>query len=439
MSVSDNSEIQAGSVPDIGSDATPDQAGAAMPVASGDRISSLDFIRGIAVMGILAANIVAFGQPLVAYMYPEGFMVPSGDPDGWMWIAQFVIIDNKMRTLFTLLFGAGLYLFMERAWARGATRWLQFRRLLILLLIGFVHFFLIWKGDILTPYAVWGMVALLFITLSAKAQMATGIVVYIAGGIIYSAILGAMYFFSVMDPAGDAELIAAQAELALIQDPEVADGLIEAGLIRGGNYIGYVGHTFTEHGLMPFAAWLQVSFETFPLILIGMALYRLGFFKGAYDRAKMIRWGWIGLIGGALGSLAIGLFNQADGFGYIVTLWSFIGLSTFTQLPMALGIAALLVAYSPGWTGWLAERVRAAGRAAFTNYLGTSIVMLFVFHGWALGLYGELNRPQLYLVVVLAWALMLAWSKPWLDRFKYGPLEWLWRCLTYGRLFPLRR
>ena len=106
---------------------------------------------------------------------------------------------------------------------------------------------------------------------------------------------------------------------------------------------------------------------------------------------------------------------------------------------MALGIAALLVAYSPGWTDWLAERVRAAGRAAFTNYLGTSILMLFVFHGWALGLFGELNRPQLYLVTALTWVLMLVWSKPWLDRFRYGPLEWLWRCLTYRKLFPLRR
>jgi hypothetical protein len=80
-----------------------------------------------------------------------------------------------------------------------------------------------------------------------------------------------------------------------------------------------------------------------------------------------------------------------------------------------------------------------AGRAAFTNYLGTSIVMMFVFHGWALGLFGQLNRPQLYIVVALASVLMLAWSKPWLDRYRYGPLEWLWRCLTYGKVFPLRK
>ena len=76
---------------------------------------------------------------------------------------------------------------------------------------------------------------------------------------------------------------------------------------------------------------------------------------------------------------------------------------------------------------------------AFSNYLGTSILMTLIFHPWAGGLWGQFNRPQLYLVVVMAWIIMLAWSKPWLEHFRYGPLEWLWRCLTYWKLFPLRR
>ena len=76
---------------------------------------------------------------------------------------------------------------------------------------------------------------------------------------------------------------------------------------------------------------------------------------------------------------------------------------------------------------------------AFSNYLGTSIIMMFVFHGWALGLFGQLGRVELIGVVLVAWTAMLAWSKPWLARFRYGPLEWLWRCLTYGKVFPLRR
>jgi uncharacterized protein len=150
-------------------------------------------------------------------------------------------------------------------------------------------------------------------------------------------------------------------------------------------------------------------------------------------------WGWAGLIAGGLLHLAIGLFVRENGFGFYTVQAAFIGWSPLPKLAMMLGLAALMVEYSPRWTGELAERVRAAGRAAFTNYLGTSIAMLFVFHGWALGLFGELNRPQLYIVVALAWAVMLLWSKPWLERYRYGPLEWLWRCMTYGRIFSLKR
>ncbi len=106
---------------------------------------------------------------------------------------------------------------------------------------------------------------------------------------------------------------------------------------------------------------------------------------------------------------------------------------------MILGLLALMASYGPAMTGWLGQRVSAAGRIAFTNYLGTSVLMMLVFHGWAGGLFGQLSRAQLLVVMVLAWAVMLAWSKPWLDRFRYGPLEWLWRCLTYGKIFAFKR
>jgi uncharacterized protein len=154
----------------------------------------------------------------------------------------------------------------------------------------------------------------------------------------------------------------------------------------------------------------------------------------------MKRWGWIGFGGGALASLALGWWAVARDFAPFLTQFLFNGPSAFPRLPMVLGIASLLVLWAP-WaaqTG-LGRRFVAAGRMAFSNYIGTSLVMMLVFHGWAGGLYAELHRTELLVVVVLAWALMLAWSKPWLDRFRYGPLEWLWRCLTYWKVFPLRR
>jgi uncharacterized protein len=209
--------------------------------------------------------------------------------------------------------------------------------------------------------------------------------------------------------------------------------------IASGDYGGLVTHRVTQQWYQPLANAMLFGLETLPLMLIGVALYRLGFFSGGYDRGKMLMWGWIGLIAGGALHLAAGLVVQSSGFSFYSTLAAFVGWSVLPRLWMVLGLAALLVVYAPSATGWLGDRIRAAGRAAFTNYLGTSVLMMLVFHGWALGLFGELNRPQLYIVVALAWVVMLAWSKSWLDRYRYGPLEWLWRCLTYRQVFPLRK
>lgn len=416
-----------------------DMEPAAAPVTSGERISSLDFIRGIAVMGILAANIVAFGQPFNAYIYPEAFIGGSGDPDGWLWITQFVLVDGKMRGLFTLLFGAGMYLFMERAWNRGQTRKLQAWRLFILLIFGLIHFFLIWIGDILSLYALVGFLALACMRWSAKAQLWVGFIGYVFGALLYAAMFTFPYLI-VDTSLGEAPGVA-EARTAMVEgvDAALADDAEVTVLKQSGDYAGLVVRRLTQDAVMVPSNALLFMFETLPLMLIGMGLYRVGFFSGQFSRSRMVLWGWIGLIAGGILHFLIGLAVQRIGFTFYGGNAAFLGWSPLPRLPMLLGLAALLVTYSPGWTGWLAERVRAAGRAAFTNYLGTSIVMLFVMHGWALGFFGEFNRPELYLVTLGMWALMLLWSKPWLDRFKYGPLEWLWRCLTYRKVFPLKR
>jgi len=417
---------------------TPDLEAAA-PARLPERIGSLDLMRGIAVLGILAANIVAFGQPFSAYMFPETFLVPAGDDGGWMWIAQFVLIDGKMRGIFTVLFGVGLYLFMERAWARGQTRWLQARRLFFLMLFGMVHFFFIWRGDILFYYAVIGFIALLCLDWSPKDQLKVGLLGYFAGAIFYALMMLPLHFIA--DASFGQNVAMAETRVGLEEGKQeaLADDVIESGLKQSGDYIGFVEHRFSEHWFEPLTNVLFLGLESLPLMLIGMGLYRLGFFNGGIDPGRMRFWGWIGFLGGSLLHLLIGLWVQSIGFTYYGTLAAFVGVSPLPRLMMVLGIMALLAVYGPGWKGWLAQRFAAAGRAAFTNYLGTSILMLLVFHGWALGLFGELNRPQLYLVVLSAWIVMLAWSKPWLERYRYGPLEWLWRCLTYRKMFPLKR
>ncbi|SFO98147.1 DUF418 domain-containing protein [Qipengyuania nanhaisediminis] len=415
--------------------ATPDRP---QPVAvSGSRITSLDFIRGIAVMGILAANIFAMGQPFTAYMYPTAFTVPHSAAEGWMWVAQFVLIDGKMRGLFSLLFGAGLYLFMEKTWAKGGTVWLQIKRLLWLGLFGAIHFFFIWRGDILFLYALCGLIAVaIFIGMSVRKQLAFGILAYIVGTLLYGSLI-AMQF--VADTEVDSAVYGQmQEELLQSAEEDLQDGRLETQIRQDGTYGDYVAHNFSAHtGDLAFVMFF--AFETLPLMLFGMVLYRKGLFDGRWRPRSLGAWAWVSLlVGGAL-TLWIALATKAGGITYYGSLAAFVGWTHIPRLFMVLGLVILLAIHAPTAGGWLSDRITAAGRAAFTNYLGTSIVMLFVFGNWGLDLFGRFGRTELYLVVLASWFVMLLWSKPWLDRFRFGPFEWAWRCLTYGRVFPIRR
>jgi len=153
----------------------------------------------------------------------------------------------------------------------------------------------------------------------------------------------------------------------------------------------------------------------------------------------MRKWGWRGLLGGWAFTALVATWPFVSGWTFFRTLLTFNELGRIAQIPIALGAAALLVVNGPRLAETpLGSRFVATGRMAFSNYLGTSILMMFVFHGWALGLFGQFHRPGLMLVVFAVWAAMLLWSKAWLARFRYGPLEWVWRCLTYWRLYPLK-
>lgn len=427
--------MTAGMIPE---ETTPDRP---QPVSvRGERIASLDFIRGIAVMGILAANIFSMGQPFTAYMYPEAFTTGHSDAEDWMWVAQLVLVDGKMRGLFTILFGAGLYLFMEKAWAKSATRWMQVKRLLWLGMFGLIHFYLIWRGDILFAYAASGLMAvLLFINLSARNQLVLGILGYIAGGIFFAISMIFMQVTADGPEPDSAAMSQVRSEFIKAAEADLADGRAETAVRQEGTYLEFVSHTVEQHGTDPLVNVWLLAFETLPLMLIGMALYRIGLFSGEWDPRNQRLWGWVGLGGGGVLTTIIALRTMEGGFTYYGVLAAFLGWSHFPRLLMTLGLAALLALYAPRAGNWIGDRVSATGRAAFTNYIGTSLVMLMVFGNWGFDLFGQLGRSELYLVVLLAWIAMLTWSQPWLVRFRYGPLEWLWRCLTYGKVFPLRQ
>lgn len=409
------------------------------PVTSDARIGSLDFIRGIAVLGILAANIIAFGQPFNAYFWPDAFLTGHGPLSDWLWVGQFILIDGKMRGLFTLLFGAGLALFMQRAWARGATRWLQARRLAFLLLFGLVHYYLIWRGDILILYSVCGFIAMAFLRWQAGALLRVGIAGYVLGGLAYAGTIGMTTLVADTSLGDQPAFAETRAGLDEAFEAAMADDAVEAQILRQGTYADFVRHNLTRHTSEPINNLFLFGLETLPLMLIGMALYRYGLFSGGIDPAKLRRWAWGGIAIGSALTAAIALWVHGQGLPYWGTLSAMTAWMHIPRLPVVIGLAALLALWGARARGWLAQRLSAAGRMAFSNYIGTSLLMMLVFHPWAGGLWGDLTRPELYLVVVLAWIVMLAWSKAWLERFRHGPLEWLWRCLTYGKLFALKR
>lgn len=410
----------------------------AAPVSAQERLTSLDFTRGVAVMGILFANVIGMGQPFSAYTWPGGFLTEHDRLADWLWVAQFVLIDGKMRGLFTLLFGAGLVLFAERAAARGSGRGLALVRLFWLLLFGLAHYYFLWRGDILSLYALCGAIALLALHWSPIQQFAAGLTAYLAGVLWNTAQLAPMWFANETARRNLPEYHGvAEATQALI-DSEKADAMREFAITSDGSWLDRVVHAATAHRWDWWEQFVYSSTEALPLMLMGMALYRAGLFDGRLVRRDQAFWGWVGVLVGALLTLPLGLWVLLGGFTYSGTMLAALGPQALTRLPMVLGLAALL-GLATHADGWLSSRIVGAGRAAFTNYIGSSLLGLLAFQGWALGLFGRTSRESLYLLALTGCVVMLIWSKPWLARFRYGPLEWLWRCLTYRRLFPLRR
>jgi uncharacterized protein len=173
-------------------------------------------------------------------------------------------------------------------------------------------------------------------------------------------------------------------------------------------------------------------------MLFGMAALKTGFLTGNWDEQSYIRVAVRGFLIAVPIYFIIVTLIFLDRFSPVGLFALSMAATVLVRPIMIVAVAALIIVLTDQG-GKLVERIAAAGRAAFTNYLGTSILMTWLFYGWGLGLFGELSRVQLWLVVIAMWAIMLAWSKPWLDRFEYGPLEWLWRSLSRGSLQPMRK
>lgn len=403
------------------------------------RFLEMDALRGFAVMGILAINIAAFAQPEMAFVNPLVSSQVSGLDLG-SWAANFILFDGKMRGLFSLLFGASTALVIERAIASGqsATK-VHFSRMFWLAIFGLFHFFFLWIGDILFLYAGSGCVLFLFRNWSAERLIRWGVIAYVVGAILLITSLASM--LSLLEQAAQAnppqEVLDRISEIYAELGTLPADVAAETARLQGG-FSGLLNHKLSEQWSMPLENLMLGPIETIPLMMIGMGLYKNGFILGQESRAAY------GKIAGWMMAVSLPCFIALAGIAYardFNTIWMMNITQAWSSLPrllMIIGYVALLILIIQRFRdSTLLQRVAAAGRAAFSNYLGTSILMTFIFYGWGLGYFEQFGRFELQLFVFGAWILMLLWSHPWLTRFRYGPLEWLWRSLAKGQVQPM--
>ena len=402
------------------------------------RIRTLDLIRGIAVLGILAINIVSFAGPGSAFFSPN---LPSqgSTADNWVFAFKLVFFEGKMRAMFAMLFGASLLLYLDRREAAGhGGLWLQVRRLFWLGLFGLLHFALFWDGDILFLYACVGFGALILRHAPPTSLIVVALITFAfwqAFGIT-SWLPSVQREISVLN--GTASPSEADIHSEILAEKRREDRIVKDAALTP--FAQAVRNRLSSQADHPLRILAYNWGEAFSYMLIGMALLRSGFFAGQWPAPRLRRLAVIGAGAGLLLTAAFAAWAHPLGYPEL-TMHLALGYALgLPHLLTALGYMALLVMVAPRLlASSLGQHLEAAGKAAFTNYLGSTVLMTAIFSGWGLGLYGQFGTAQQVWFVLLAWGIMLGWSKPWLARFRQGPLEWVWRCLSEWQIKPLRR
>lgn len=415
----------------------PTAAPAAGPVREAGRIAALDVLRGVAILGILPANLSSFALPAGPASDVVHFMSPAPS-EAVAYGLQQALVSGKFITIFALLFGAGLGLQRARA-APGLEGWLRLGwRLTLLAGLGLAHAVLLWHGDVLLFYATIGLAALLLTWAPPPALLVVGGAALLVPPLLLLSLSG-------LGPAlggdhGPPTLAAALAEPDLRGSVGALGVGAEVRTFREGAYVDML--------LARLPIWLSVvlsvvlfyGWRIAGLLLVGMAAVRLGLLAPGDRERRVLR--WLLVAGLALG-LPVEVWLaalRAQGPLPVERLLRIEAAHQASSLALALAYASAVlllpaarIARAP--CTWLA----AVGRLALSNYLGQTVVCTTIFYGWGLGWFATLTRAQLWGVAAAIWVLQLAVSTLWLRWFVMGPLEWAWRSLTWGRLQPLRR
>lgn len=430
------------------------------PVATADRIKSIDTIRGFALLGILMMNIPGFGINWdFWYAVTHG---PHTGVDFYTFSVVFVFFEGTMRGLFSMLFGAGMILFMmNKKEQPGGTTVAEYyyRRLLWLVFFGLINAFVIlWNGDILFFYGLCGMILFAFRKMKPKWLVVFALLCVSFGmikkqwgysefrekRIAYNEAIAAKKEKEELKPEQQGA-IKKWAEIEKNQKPDTAMTNKNLRKMRSG--YGTIFNYFIpmnsdgETMYMYHEVWDMLA-----MMFLGMALFGWGFFTNKLRTSTYTMWLLIGYgVGIPIGWI---LFNNGwlswgrVGPGEFADRWrvSHQVFVEFRRILITIGHASLLMlVYRSRLVPWLMRALANVGQMAFTNYLMQSIICTFFFYGYGLGYYDKLRFHQLYFVVGAVWIFQLIFSSIWLRYFRFGPFEWVWRSLTYWKRQPMRK
>ena len=371
-----------------------------------ERNVTLDFVRGVAILGILLLNISAFGLPKAAYLNPAWY----GDitrSDAWTWAILDLFAQVKFLTLFALLFGAGLQLLLKR----GA-RWIQ-SRLTLLVILGFIHGLLFWDGDILLAYGLVGLICWRLIrdAPGVKSLFNTGVMLYVMG-LAVLLLLG-----MIADASTSRSWIPDAANLQYEQFWK-----LKGGMEAIGNRADMLGDNLLALGA-------QYGWQLAGMMLMGAALMRTGWLKGEFSLRHYRRTG--------AGLVLLGVIINLPAVMVQWHLqWDYRGCAFLLQVPRELsapfqtiGYAALIYGFWPQLSRlWIVSAVACVGRMALSNYILQTLICTTLFYRF--GLFMKFDRLTLLAFVIPVWIVNVVFSVVWLRFFRQGPLEWAWRRLT---------
>ena len=378
-------------------------------MTSSQRITNLDFIRGFAVLGILVINVISFGLPITAMINHSAY----GAENLLDWIViviSSVFFEYKMMGLFSMLFGVGLMIFLDNAKQKvKRPKLLSFWRNCLLLLFGVAHVS-IWEGDILMYYALCAFCIILFPQIQNNK-----ITIFFITFLVFADLFLINYVGSLYDATGN----------LILEEPWVAIAS-EGGSLNLGKFWFPGESEFGNMFLLLFA--LDSFLRAITLMVVGILLYKLNIVqgtKGLNFYKNLMFYGFAIGLPFSIYSIYLPISSEYSAAIAITSrFWQ-----SLSVIPMVLGYVGLLTIMNIKLRESISTRLRACGKMAFTNYITQTLFGVFVLGG-LFGI-GTFSRSQLVLYIVIIWGLQIYWSKPILDKWRYGPLEWFWRKLTY--------